>query len=115
MLNLFFFADFGCFGVELPQHNGVQFVCPLKSQKRGGGVLTLLLLAFCTGFNCIAYFINPAEIKLDLCWEYLYVFIVDYYCSGYLYSQTVGSRLDILQKFALDRGVKFRVKGKFQG
>ena len=74
MLNLFFFADFGCFGVELPQNNGVQLFCPLKSQKRGGGVLTLLLLAFFTGFNCIAYFINPAEIKLDLCWEYLYVF-----------------------------------------
>ena len=33
MLSLFFFADFGCFGVELPQNNGVQFFCPLKSQK----------------------------------------------------------------------------------
>ena len=37
MLNLFFFADFGCFGVELSQNNGAQFFCPLKSQKKRGG------------------------------------------------------------------------------
>ena len=55
---------------------GVNFFDRSNHKNGGGGVLTLLLLAFCTGFNCIAYFINPAEIKLDLCWEYKYIVIV---------------------------------------
>ena len=86
---------------------------PSKITKTGGGVLTLLLLAFCTGFNCIAYFINPAEIKLDLCWEYLYVF----YCWLLLIRVSLFTDCRITpwhpsEICARSRG---KIQGQFQG
>ena len=82
MLNLIFWLILVALGSNYHKIMGLNFFTSKSTKTVGGADPIFTSYIICTGFNCIAYFINPAENKLDLSWEYIYVFVVDYYSGG---------------------------------